>query len=140
MLLQPTSPLIDAEDIAACVRLAKSSVAEAVISVTRFDGHPSWLMAIEPDGRLVHWRAQEPHAERRQDGAVTYNLNGAIYLLTSELVRRGGNWYGNSTLAYEIPAQRSLEIDTPWDLHLVRLVFEDRARRAQDEQNTGILP
>ena len=47
-------------------------------------------------------------------------------MLAAELVRSGESWYGPSTLAYEMPAERSLDIDDPWDLHVARLIFDAR--------------
>jgi CMP-N-acetylneuraminic acid synthetase len=127
VVLQPTSPLVAADDIAGCVRLAKSRGAAAVVSVTRFHGHPSWLMRIEADGRLAPWQPARAAAERRQDGATAFVPNGAVYVLAAELVRSGESWYGPSTLAYEMPAERSLDIDDPWDLHVARLIFDAHA-------------
>jgi CMP-N-acetylneuraminic acid synthetase len=124
VLLQPTSPLVAADDIATCVELAKSRSAAAVISVVRFHGHPSWIMRVDTEGRLAPWQPTQPTAERRQDGAAAFLPNGAVYVLAADLVRRGEGWYGPSTLAYEMPAERSLDIDDVWDLRLARLIFE----------------
>jgi CMP-N,N'-diacetyllegionaminic acid synthase len=127
VVLQPTSPLVLADDIAACVHLAKARGAAAVISVTRFHGHPSWLMRIEPDGRLARWQECAAMAEQRQNGAAAFVPNGAVYVLSADLVRKGDDWYGTSTLAYEMPPERALDIDDAWDLHLTRLLFAYRA-------------
>ncbi len=126
VVLQPTSPLVSADDIAGSVRLAKSRRAAAVVSVTRFHGHPSWIMRIDADGRLSPWQSTQATAERRQDGAAAFVPNGAVYVLAADLVRSGESWYGPSTLAYEMPAERSLDIDEPWDLHVARLIFDER--------------
>jgi CMP-N-acetylneuraminic acid synthetase len=127
VVLQPTSPLIEATDIAAGVRLAKARGAAAVVSVTRIHGHPSWLMRIEPDGRLARWQESGLIAEQRQIGAAAFVPNGAFYVLTADLIRSADDWYGPSTFAYEMPPERALDIDNAWDLHLTRLIFADRA-------------
>ncbi len=123
VLLQPTSPLIMAGDIAAGVRLAKERGADAVISVTRFHGHPSWLMRVDANGRLAPWNGNAGMAERRQMGSAAFVPNGALYVMTADVIRRGESWYGPSTFAYEMPPERALDIDDAWDLHLARLVY-----------------
>jgi CMP-N-acetylneuraminic acid synthetase len=35
------------------------------------------------------------------------------------------DWYTDRTFAYIMPPERSLDIDTPWDLHLVDLILRN---------------
>jgi CMP-N-acetylneuraminic acid synthetase len=128
VVLQPTSPLRVGADIAGCVALAKQRRADAVISVTPFHGHPSWLKRIAPDGRLLPLAESEATTDRRQDTGRAVLPNGAVFVVTTELIRSGGNWYGSSSVAYEMPPERSIDIDDAWDLHLTQLILADRAR------------
>lgn len=133
-LLQPTSPFRTAADIAAALALAVSENAESVISVTPAPVHPAWLFDIDEHRRLMRYDATVAKAERQSWGAL-YAPNGAIYIVKSSVLRNGGSWYGPGAYGYVMPAERSLDIDTPWDLHLARLVLEDRMRQAPHGNN-----
>lgn len=123
LLLQPTSPLRLAEDIDRAVDLARASGARAVVSVCPAHPHPQWCQRLDETGRLHPWVEGNGLAQRRQDLPPAYALNGAIYLVRAQDLMAGGDWLGPDTLAYLMPAERSLDIDSPWDLHLADLVL-----------------
>jgi CMP-N-acetylneuraminic acid synthetase len=50
-----------------------------------------------------------------------YQLTGAIYA-TRKRVLESGNILGENTLSYLIPEERSLDIDTKFDLKVARLL------------------
>jgi CMP-N-acetylneuraminic acid synthetase len=64
---------------------------------------------------------------RRQDLPPAYALNGALYLNRSESLLRDHTFVPPGTLAYVIPPERSLDVDTPWDFHLVEMILQDRS-------------
>lgn len=129
--LQPTSPLRTAADIDAAVALCGSHEVEAVVSVTPAGQHPYWMKRIDEWGYLHDLDSLEPTGSvlRRQDLPLVYALNGAIYLARRDLLLRRRTWYGDRTRAYVMPPGRSLDIDTPWDLHLADLLLSDRSGR-----------
>jgi CMP-N,N'-diacetyllegionaminic acid synthase len=130
VVLQPTTPLRTGADIAAAVDIAETRDAACVVGVTPMHGRPSWLLRQSDDGRLQRWQASPQIAERNQDAAPTYIPNGAMFVVRSDIVRSGADWYGDATWPYVMPHERSLDIDEPWDLHLARLIVEDRSRKA----------
>jgi len=130
VLLQPTSPLRTAGDIDAAMHLARQRDADAVVSVTPSQHHPSWMRGIDADGRLVDLPEITRHCPRRQDLPDVYALNGSIYLARRAVLLNRRSWYTDKTYAYVMPPQRSLDIDTAWDLHLAELVLKDRSRHS----------
>lgn len=127
VLLQPTSPLRSAEDIANAVRLARSRGAPAVVSVCEPDAHPQWTYRMSPDGALMPWEASA-HASRRQELEPVYMLNGAIYYAESDFARETGALVGPGTIGYPMPAERSVDIDTPLDWRIAELLLADAVR------------
>lgn len=113
-LLQPTSPLRRAHDIEAAVALALNGGADAVVSVTPRPMPAAWHRRLGDRGQL-----QQPAA----GDDATHVLNGAIYLARSDVLRTQGTWYTPRTLGYVMPVERSLDIDTPWDMRLARGVM-----------------
>lgn len=132
IMLQPTSPLRTSEDIEAAIHLALEVQADAVVSVGPVSQHPFWMKNVTDDGRLTDFLSLDRAYVRRQDLPPAYALNGAIYLANRALLLDKETWYTDRTYAYIMPVERSLDIDTPWDLYLANLILKDRARHERD--------
>jgi CMP-N,N'-diacetyllegionaminic acid synthase len=134
VLLQPSSPFRSAADIDRAVELLDHAEATSVVSVTTLEEpHPVKVMVMD-DGVLKpflpqYWR----ETLRRQDLTPVYRLNGAIYGVTRDVVQNECSLWGMRTLAYEMPPERSLNIDTPWDLRLAEAVL--RTLRSVDDDS-----
>lgn len=130
VLLQPTSPLRTPEDIREAWKIAEAQDAEGIVSVTPAEGHPLWLMTMDERDRLQLFFSDTGKSSRRQDQPELYAPNGAVFLVKTSVLLSGGDWYRCDKRAYVMPAERSLDVDSPWDLHLVRLVLDHRRRTA----------
>ena len=124
MLLQPTSPLRTSEDIAGVLDLAEERRADSVISVSEASTHPHLAKRITAEGLLVDFM-DHPAVERRQDLEPVYALNGAIYLAKRSLLLEKQSFYGKVTYPYVMPLERSIDVDTPWDLQLCDLMLRE---------------
>ncbi len=117
LVLQPTSPLRTAADIDHAVQLLDESGAESVISIVRIqDAHPARVKKIV-NGRLEAFCIPEEETSRRQDLEPAYLRNGAIYLCRRSVVE-AGSLRGMDQCPYEMPAERSVNIDEPIDFVL----------------------
>lgn len=125
MLLQPTTPFRTVADIEGSIGLLASDV-DSVISVAAVGGHHPGRMKLVKDG----WLVDPPFAERvegqpRQTLAPLYIKNGAIYL-TRSAVLRAGFFQGTRSRAWEMPSERSVNVDGHIDLVLARAIAEER--------------
>jgi CMP-N,N'-diacetyllegionaminic acid synthase len=117
MILQPTSPLRSADDIAAASRLLASSGADSVVSVTEVSAHahPMRMLRVDDRGHAVLFASGEPvrrRINRRQDLPAAWVMNGAIYACrTALLFDADPSLYGDRVVAYAMPAERSVSID-----------------------------
>ena len=128
LLLQPTSPLRNLDDLGAALRLAEDGGCDSVISVVRvFDVHPVLMKRIEDD-QLLPFCVPEPEGTRRQDyQPAAYMRNGAIYLTRRDvLVERGSIW-GDTVRPYVMPEERSVSVDSELHLRLLDLILAERA-------------
>ena len=125
--LQPTSPLRTVTDIKNAVSLAERKKADSVVSVGPVEHHPYWMKKIDEQGRMSDFMLLTRAIMRRQDLPSVYALNGAIYLARREVLLNHKTWYTKRTYAYLMPHDRSLDIDTPWDLHLAEFILKERA-------------
>ena len=109
MVLQPTSPLRNTQDIDLAIDLFNSKNADSVISYTE-EAHPiSWHKYISQDGHLID--ILNSSIKNRQAYRVSYYPNGAIYIFKKELLLQG-KYYNDNSLAYIMPRNRSVDIDT----------------------------
>jgi len=126
LLLQPTSPLRTADDIDQAAALARAKDAEAVVSVCPMEVHPYLARRINPDGTLERFLDPGLAYLPRQALPPLYAPNGAIYLNRCQSLRREQTFFPQGqTYPYIMPIQRSLDIDTAWDLRLARLILAD---------------
>lgn len=125
LLLQPTSPLRLAEDIDNACRLALEKDADAIVSVCEATPHPYLTRTVAPDGRIDDFLKLPGGYPRRQDFPPVFALNGALYLAKRHILEEKGTFYTDRTFAYVMPVERSLDIDTPWELHLADLLLRE---------------
>jgi CMP-N,N'-diacetyllegionaminic acid synthase len=114
VLLQPTSPLRIAADIDGALDQMGAAGAMSCVSVTEAPSHPWLTFAQGPDARLTPFVAPPPGASlRRQDLPPAWVLNGAVYAAEIDWLRRERVFVRpGETLAFPMPAERSLDIDT----------------------------
>ena len=84
--------------------------------------HPLWAKCVSEDGILLDY-LPGVKCGRRQDLPAVYALNGAVYLGQTQVVRDRRTFYTDRTYGYIMPRERSLDIDTLWDLQLAELIL-----------------
>lgn len=132
ILLQPTSPFRTGEDIDCCLDLCISQNAPACVSVTECPKSPYWMYSIIDGGRLKPVIALKDRPQRRQELPKAFVLNGAIYVARTEWLSKQNSFVQNETLAYVMPQERSLDIDTLHDLRIAQLYLEKDASHEPD--------
>ncbi len=126
VLLQPTSPLRVADDIDRAISCCAGLGAPACVSVCETQESPYWMFTLEGQSQLVPLLPAALPV-RRQDLPVVYRLNGAVYVARADWLARQRQFVTRETVAYEMPAERSLDIDTESDLfQLQRLLGEKK--------------
>jgi CMP-N,N'-diacetyllegionaminic acid synthase len=133
VLLQPTSPLRNAEDIDGAVQMTIERQADSVISVFPAPSHPYWMRRLDEDGRMsdfMQWPEKSGYL-RRQVLPPAYAMNGAIYILRSESLREKRTYFTDRTYGYLMPAARSLDVDNKIDLQIADLLL----RQAENKES-----
>lgn len=114
VLLQPTSPLRTAQDIDNAIERCIELNAPSCASVCLAQESPYWMFTVDQDNHL-NPLISNSGMTRRQDLPPAYSLNGAIYVAKSEWLLRERMFVSSDTIAYEMPQERSLDIDTEYD-------------------------
>jgi len=124
LLLQPTSPLRTHTDIEAIWHLCQDQNAPSAVSVTEAGKHPYWMYQRDSAQRLQPFIKGRPDLTRRQDLPPAYALNGALYLARTDWLLERRDFIGPETLAYIMPPERSVDLDTPQDWRWVEFLME----------------
>jgi CMP-N,N'-diacetyllegionaminic acid synthase len=124
LLLQPTSPLRNTEDIDGCLSLVERTNAKSVVSVTEADIHPYWTYRLSADQTMTRFVDGAPIA-RRQDLPEACALNGAMYFAQAQWLRDSGSLVGVETLAYVMSKEHSVDLDTPLDWKFAELLMKE---------------
>lgn len=114
VLLQTTSPLRRPEDIRGAVELL-SPEADMVVSVCEAATNPYYnAYETDPEGNL-HISKGDGRYTRRQDAPKVWEYNGAVYAMRADSLRKMHYSEFPVRRPYVMPAERSVDLDTPAD-------------------------
>jgi|TARA_R100001244_G_scaffold6593_17_gene8057 CMP-N,N'-diacetyllegionaminic acid synthase len=131
LLLQPTSPLRTVEDLDGVVATMERTGIDSCVSVTEAQDHPWLTYAIVDDGAMTRFCTDDPaHAARRQDMPPAYVLNGAVYGFRPYWLRQGRAFVDAKSLAWVMPAERSVDIDDLEDFERAEALWRQAAKGA----------
>lgn len=126
MLLEPTSPLRETEDIDVSINmLLSNSYTKATVSVVPLEGtHPDYSITIGGDGCIVgHCSTM-----RRQELMPMYCPDGTIYLSDIATLVERRTFYHELTMAYVVPRWKAVEIDELPDLIMAEALLRARLK------------
>ena len=126
VLLQPPIPLRTVEDIDGCLEQCLRHDANACVSVVVPDKSPYWMFTLDHNRRLVPLIKTAETGLQRQDLPEVYLLNGAVYVAKTDWLIEHKTFITRETLAYPMPKERSLDIDTEEDLNYFEFLLKAR--------------
>lgn len=126
VLLQPTSPLRVTADIDAAIEQCLKSAVPACVSVCEAPTSPWWMFQIGEQGEMRSFLPTEQRPTRRQDLPDLYALNGAVYVARVDWLRRSRQFVTEQTVAYVMPPERSVDIDSLFDFELAECLLSRR--------------
>ena len=118
VFIQPTSPLLEAEDINAGLMKMDSTNYDSVFSVYKEHWIPEWRL----DGTPHNWSVS--NRPMRQDVPETYVENGAFYITTREALLKSRLRYSGKIGMVEMPKHRSFQVDAEEDLILIEKILK----------------
>jgi CMP-N,N'-diacetyllegionaminic acid synthase len=135
VLLQPTSPLRSTEDIDGAIMKCIESNSNSCVSITESDKSPYWMFTMNKDYTLCKLLQDGRNDYQRQLLPKTYYLNGAVYVAEIKWLSTEKKFVSNSTNAYVMPKERSIDIDSIFDLRLAECMinnsFQDGSQRKE---------
>lgn len=123
ILLQPTSPLRNTENINESIELLIKKRCAGVVSISEAEHSPLWSNILPDDDSLSGFLDESIINKRSQDLEKFYRLNGAIYLCNSKrLIQEKTFFLKNDIYGFKMSREASIDIDISIDLDLVRLI------------------
>jgi len=123
--LDATSPLRNRNDIIEAIRLLESSSASNLITATRARRSPYFnLLEKKNDGSITLSKKPLRKIVRRQDTPPCYDMNASIYGWKRDLLENSDTLFHRDTILYEMPEERSIDIDSPLDFKIVEFLME----------------
>ena len=116
-ILQPTSPLRNAQHIQEAFKVMEMKRAKAVVSVCELEHPIQFCNQLGVDGSMDGF-IEPSDMKRTQDLDSTYRLNGAIYFLSREYANRLSELYSEGTYSYIMGLKSSIDIDVDLDFKL----------------------
>lgn len=125
ILLQPTSPLRNLEDMSAVADLwnRHSTTNDSLISVYQED-YVCDLVMYNKDGHIgIPLHDGHNKGIRRQEHKEIYIRNGAFYVTKASYIKRTRLIVSDTPILYEMPKHRSVNLDTKEDLKFLRWII-----------------
>jgi CMP-N-acetylneuraminic acid synthetase/ubiquinone/menaquinone biosynthesis C-methylase UbiE len=139
VLLFPTAPLRTAKDIIASLRFANSLPNfDSVVSVTRIKDSPYGGLMLDKQNKTKFLLKNANKYYRRQDQPPVYKLNGAIFIIRSERIKRLNNLLvSERSYGFEMKDIQSVDIDTPYDVVIAEAMMSFQNERVNPDSRGG---
>lgn len=125
--LDATSPLRTLDDIRTAVRMFEASDAESLITGAEARRNPYFnLVEEKPDGTVAVSKQPEDAVLRRQDAPRCFDMNGSIYVWRRAALLEDQVVFFPSTILYEMPPERSIDVDSEFDFRSVEWLMGQR--------------
>ncbi|MFN3453901.1 MAG: cytidylyltransferase domain-containing protein [Pseudobdellovibrio sp.] len=126
--LDCTSPLRDVSDIQNSVELYENNKdAKNLITGMLSRRSPYFnLVQLNTAGYVELAGKSEKPILRRQDAPICYDMNASIYIWRREELLSSQKIIQDKTMIYEMPENRSIDIDSPFDFEIVSYLMEKK--------------
>lgn len=122
-----TSPLRLPEDIENCIDTYQKGDADAVICVTDSARSPWFNMVSEKtDGSFAPVNSDGEGVVRRQDAPTVFDVTTVCYVADPEFILRTNGLFEGRVNVAKVPAERSIDIDTPYDFEIAEFLLKKR--------------
>ena len=126
ILLQPTSPLRTADDIKRAVRQFIISKKKTLVSGCSPTQNPNDFLIKNKFGKFKRLKIlkDKKKLNKRDQNSEIYFIDGGIYISNTNYFFNTGDIIGHDPEIFLTSRTHSIDIDTPLDLELARLVYK----------------
>lgn len=125
--LDCTSPLRLPEDLDGALDLFAREHPDMVMSVCEARKNPYFNLVEADETGALHVSKPLPGGVwSRQSAPKVWEHAASTYVLSADYLRRAKTIYEGRVIPFEMPPERCLDIDTPFDFRLVEMLMNDR--------------
>jgi len=124
-LVQTTSPLLKKMDIINAVFFLINKKADMIVSVSKVPFNSNLIGVLPKDLSMKNFLSANKYQTKRQMFKTKYILNGAIYLGKWDIFYYKKDYYLQDTYAYIMPEERSIDIDSYFNLKIAKLLLKE---------------
>ena len=138
ILLEPTSPLRDSNDIDAAMEMLDSNreKADSIVGVAKVEAtHPVFDVRINDGGLIEPYATENFSTFRRQEIEDLYHFEGSLYISDTKVLLKEKTFYHERTLPYIVPRWKSLEIDEMVDIITAEAIINNQSLLNSDDLN-----
>ena len=121
VFLQATSPIRLVEDIDNAIQIFEEEELDSLFSMTILEDYCIWK---KEQNQLVSWTYDYQNRGRRQEREELYLENGSIYIFKPQIFRNCKNRLGGKIGMYQMPFERSYEIDSIQDIDICKVFMQ----------------
>ena len=125
ILLEPTSPLRDVEDVDKSIEmLIDNHEGESCVGVAMSGTiHPAF-MVVKSENGFLKTLMPDDSTLRRQDLPDVYFFEGSVYVSNVEAYLQKRNFYHDKTIPYVVPEWKSHEVDDFVDFTIIEAIMK----------------
>lgn len=124
--LDVTSPLRSKNDINKALNFFLKSKAHNLVSGSVARKNPFFNQVIYKKNKLNLVCKLKKKIVRRQDAPKVYDLNASIYIWSRKKILHSKNLISNKTVFFEMPYNRSIDIDDSLDFQIVNQLLKNK--------------
>ena len=124
--LDCTSPLRSLDDIRSVVMMLETRKVTNVVTGCPARRHPGFNMVRKSKDGTHVGLVTPSSVHRRQDAPPCWDMNASIYAWDRKSILESPVLWNDDTLLYEMPVERSWDIDTELDFKIVRMLMEQK--------------
>jgi CMP-N-acetylneuraminic acid synthetase len=124
VILPTTSPFRKKKDVEKCISLYKKKIYDYVMVITKASHNPYFNMVKKNNDKLIKiCMPFDKKIVRRQDAPKIFNITTVCYVVSAKFVLSKKSVFKTGKIgAVEIPYERSLDLDTEFDLKIANLL------------------
>lgn len=130
ILLEPTSPLRDVDDLDKMIKLAAANQDKAgVVSLGEVHmEHPTIVKIIDDNGRIIPFVSNTVKITQRQQASKAFFPYGVGYLVKTSYLLETNQFYSHDSLPYFIERWQCYEIDDIYDFIAIEAILKNRMK------------
>ena len=123
VIIQPTSPLVIAEDIDGTIEKIVTTGTNSCFSASKISQRPEWMYLLNNKKPMLFLNKSSLKA-RSQDLPELGIINGAVYVMTHNTIMKRNKIIDENTSIYLMPRERTVDIDELFDFQLAEFLMK----------------